>query len=584
MKLRAYPIDRLALALAATFAFAATGCESEEDLSTPDAGGAADARVADTAAGDVTVTGDGAAAADGVALTDGAAAGDGAPSPVDGATDGPANDAGADAPAAAELTCEVAIVGGGAGGLHTAFRLAPMLGEKVCLFEKETTLGGRIHDIPMNPNDPKSPVFGTGARRVMEGQKVLFDLAKELGITLEAAPGTADLINARGAFAFSKDALRDARYTSIMKDTDPDNDQETVLYNKLRTDPRRANATMYPDFRAYIQDVAGFEEYNFLRDMSRFRADFEYPLDTRGYLDYLDEEWDVCCEPSYPVGGMSSFIRGMEQKATAAGARVFKGEPVSRIEKAGAGYRLTTGKRVASAAKVVVAVPPVALDFMSGDVVDRLKALPQLQAIIAVRVVTITQWWPSRWWAEIKNPAALEDANVWRGWTTDHCVNFIEIPLEPYGVAQNVTRSVYDDDIRCVQFWEEAAKKGTATVEAEVKRGLTFLFNNGGVSSPTMVMVPNPTRTHVQVWPAAWHWVRAGAPYTNKQIYDWAVEPLAGENVALVGEAYNPQRSGWSDGAYKSSINLLTAKYGMPAPTLKTLKAAKRSTRSQGGH
>ena len=33
--------------------------------------------------------------------------------------------------------CEVAIVGGGVGGLHTAFRLAPSLADGVCLFEKE---------------------------------------------------------------------------------------------------------------------------------------------------------------------------------------------------------------------------------------------------------------------------------------------------------------------------------------------------------------------------------------------------------------------------------------------------------------
>jgi hypothetical protein len=36
----------------------------------------------------------------------------------------------------------------------------------------------------------------------------------------------------------------------------------------------------------------------------------------------------------------------------------------------------------------------------------------------------------------------------------------------------------------------------------------------------------------------------------------------------LVGEAYNVQRSGWSDGAYKSSINLLNTKYGMSLPGL----------------
>jgi len=52
------------------------------------------------------------------------------------------------------------------------------------------------------------------------------------------------------------------------------------------------------------------------------------------------------------------------------------------------------------------------------------------------------------------------------------------------------------------------------------------------------------------------------------ELFEWATQPLKGEDVALVGEAYNVQRSGWSDGAYKSSINLLNKRYGMKLPGL----------------
>jgi phytoene dehydrogenase-like protein len=42
-------------------------------------------------------------------------------------------------------------VGGGVGGLHTAFRLGPQL-NKVCLFEKEDRLGGRVYDVSRDPD------------------------------------------------------------------------------------------------------------------------------------------------------------------------------------------------------------------------------------------------------------------------------------------------------------------------------------------------------------------------------------------------------------------------------------------------
>lgn len=57
---------------------------------------------------------------------------------------------------------------------------------------------------------------------------------------------------------------------------------------------------------------------------------------------------------------------------------------------------------------------------------------------------------------------------------------------------------------------------------------------------------------------------------TNAELATWATEPLAGEEVGLVGEAYNVNRSGWSDAAYKSSIRLLNTKYGQSLPGLGT--------------
>ncbi len=458
------------------------------------------------------------------------------------------------------LECEVAIIGGGVGGLHTAFRLAPELGEGVCLFEKERALGGRILDVALDETDPESPRVGVGARRVMEGQTVLLDLADELGLTLETPNLTADLVNARGGYAFSKEDL-----VGLYDLTpDPSGDTETALYDAIRFSDERANASSYADFETYVKAVVGDEGYNFLRDMSRFRADFEVPLDVAGYLDYLDEEWDVCCTPSYPKGGMSTFVLGMQAAAEEDGAQIFVSEAVTRIERGDdAPYLIETEKQHVHANKVVIAVPPIALDYIEGDIVEEIRAQQAYKDIVGVKVVSITQWWETPWYAEIVNPDLDADNNVWRAWTTEHCVNFIEIPQEPYAAAANVTRSVYNDNAECSTYWEGLVAEGDAAVEAAVKDGLEHLFNGNGVSSPETVTVPDPLKTAVQVWPAGWYWLGAGASVTNAELFAWAVEPLPGEEVGLVGEAYNVQRSGWSDGAYKSSINLLNTKYGM---------------------
>lgn len=463
------------------------------------------------------------------------------------------------------LACEVAIIGGGAGGLHTAFRLSPDLGDGVCLFEKEAALGGRIHDVSQG-GDAAAPKVGTGARRVMEGQQVLFDLAEELGLTLEAPTLQADLIAARGGFAFSKEDLLPL-YPTITPDAS--GDTETAMYDQLRFGPERANAGTYDDFPAYVRAVVGDEGYAFLRDMTRFRADFTYPLDANSYLDWLDEEWDVCCTGSYPVGGMSAFIRGMQAAVEADGGQIFTSEPVQRIDRGEDGYTLVTSGRTLTATKVVIAVPPQALAYIDGDVADDIRAQAIYDDIVGVKVVTITQWWPESWWTQVVNPDGGEDNRIWRAWTTEHCLNHIEIPLEPYLADAHVTRSVYNDDATCTEYWEDLlATGGMDAVIADVQLGLEHLFDGNGVTEPAELTLPTPLETHVQFWPDAWHWLGAGTAASNADLVSWAVEPLPGEQVALVGEAYNVQRSGWSDAAYKSSIHLLNERYGMSLPGL----------------
>jgi hypothetical protein len=446
-----------------------------------------------------------------------------------------------------QVSCDVAIVGGGAAGLHTAFRLGPQLHGNVCLFEKESQLGGRIRDIA---KDPGGPVYGTGALRVMETQDVVFALAAELGITLQAVPYQDDRINARGMFAGDSDTLRALAYPLSAGG-------EGALYDSLMSNPNRAtDVTKYPDYRSYVRNVVGVESYQFLTDVFRFRGDFTYPLSAKGYLEFLDEDWNVCCTPSYPVGGMSEFIRRMEQKAVTDGVRIFKSQPALEISGGRARaskYVITTPDYVATANRLVIAVDAAALQYIGGNVVEAILSQPQYKDLVPVKVAVVTQWWPDAWWE-----GAVPGKNIRRAWTTEQCLNFIEIPTDNYSQAQKVTRSVYDDDLQCVNFWEITAKRGIPAVEAEIKRGLQYLFPGA--------TIPSPLKTDVQIWPAAWYFLKAGSPYSNDDIGVWALTPIANESIVLVGESYNPQRATWSDGAYKSSINALNSFYGFSLP------------------
>ncbi len=300
--------------------------------------------------------------------------------------------------------------------------------------------------------------------------------------------------------------------------------------------------------------------------MFRFRADFEATLDARGYMDYFDEEWDVCCTPYYPEGGMSQFVIKMAADAVTNGAKVYLKQPVLSIASASGQYTLTTPDYQITADKVVIAAPKNGLNKITGNIAETIKNQTQYQDLVDIPVITIAQRWPNAWWENIGFP----NKDIHRVWTTEHCFNFMEIPVANYAAQQLVTRTVYTDQQECVTFWQRAAQLGTDVVEAEIHRGLQAVLPKA--------TIPEPLNTVVHYWPAAWYWLKGGSQFTNAQIASWAIAPIPGEKVSLVGESYNPQRSGWSDGAYKSSINTLNANYGFSitipeTPDLSTVKA-----------
>ena len=460
------------------------------------------------------------------------------------------------------IDCEIAIVGGGVAGVYTAYRLAPSHGSRLCLFEKEEELGGRLRDESLG-DDANGVRIGTGARRVSESHSLVLALAQELGLEFEVPESRSELIHTRGRYGYSPTEFLSA-FPGLRGsfDDDPDTDRQAELDELVLA--KRASAEKYPDFRTYLRQTAGYVEFEFFRSMVRFQADFEYPLSTANYLEMWDYDMDNCCIDSYVVGGMSMFIRKMEDALRRQGVRIYKSEPVLEFESnMEAGYRLRTPARTVTAKKLVIAAPPTGVDRMGGELAEQIRRRAEYKALLPIPIVVINQWWPKAWWLDVRRPGSNEDtALTWRAWTSEHCVAHVEIPQEPYAASAMTTRSVYADHPMCVFFWQSLlASGGISAVEEEVVRGLQMLFRNDVSDPDSKVVIPKPIKTSMHSWEGGWYYIRAGTTLSNVEIARWSIEPLPGrKDLMLVGEAYWPNRPGWVDGALRSVNALLDAR------------------------
>jgi hypothetical protein len=549
------------------------------------------------------------------------------------------------------VSCKIAIVGGGIAGMHTLYKLTlpkaqgggGQQKDDVCLFEANNYFGGRVKDIPAPgkeaANAPVPQGFGLGALRIMDGPAVMFKLAEELGIKGEAVDYGPNRVFARGKKSehWTDSFLRIPQlYATSVPDSQFPDDQnfypvDTKSYPNKATawtcggqgGPGRG-AYYYPGcyLDAYTHAIlnpkylSGLttldnktwlmsnnflkpEGFQYLTDSFRFRGDFQYNVDAKSYKDFLTEDWDACCTPTYPVGGMSSFILAMYESAKKYTDNIFPSRPVSKITKNDRTGTFTISfplelnlADVSGIDSVIIAVPPSGLNKIVGAVSTDIKANARYNALVAVPVVSVNNWWNDingqPWWkytaSEAKDLAGNPLSGVYglpldRAWSTPNGIpkqvmtfNFIEMPHSPFQISQKATRSVYNDDKNTIDSWVKAwgtgGVQGEKAVNSKIVAELNLVFPELAKNMGRQLSAADISKTAFIKWPDAWYWLKAPVPVvdgkllTNGDVAVWAVKPLGNAKVSLASDAYNPSRTTWTEGAVKSSINSLNYNYG----------------------
>jgi hypothetical protein len=556
--------------------------------------------------------------------------------------------------------CDVAIIGGGPGGVHTAYKLTTqhLTQGSVCLFEMSNNLGGRVGD-NFNVGFSGTPFVNNGVSVEKSGQtgtggyRMYFNhYAYKLGQELAALgrPGQLTFLrqvpfsrllavqnpNFTEGTYFTYDNFGIAKHFAPLYNSPINNDD---IWNVLLCGPQVPVENNFPQYRkmscpstasicipesedlgnmstrGYLEWVAknvisaahGPQVAQYLVDTWRFRGDFDSPNDAVGYLEFTATDYTGGAT-IYPIPSFQPYFDIMQSQIKANRGSIFLSEKVlsvNRVNKKGTTtYELTTDKgNTVTANRVVIATNHAALDpkkgGMTGDVINAIVGQAEYKHVQTINAVTVTHQFGdgenpvTGWWrGDITYPGPnllgpqLTSSNPLRRSTNNVLIagenlpgcesqscdfstrfffnNTNELPLTVYHDFINISRSVYNDKDDAVNNWIDLYKAGgNDAVNRQILKSLRVMYPKvftGDTSTEPPILATQFTQ-HTP----AWYLLKKGAlgqAITNDSLFEWSLSPLPGEPVHLVGDTWSNDLSGWSEGAYKGSIQVLNRYFG----------------------
>ncbi|XP_068726208.1 uncharacterized protein [Montipora capricornis] len=423
-----------------------------------------------------------------------------------------------------DIECGVAFVGGGAAGLLLALTLLKKnLETNVCVFEKESHLGGKIFDYRF----PEAQNITVGL-----GQLVLFghncdvecSLFDELEVIYEHYERSIALVEVRGVFGDDFDALKPKASPMFSK------------YSVKQTAEivTKANSSNFPTAGDFLSHFLSPERAKFLEYVYGFNGINMQQINPESFKAYLQETlWDEKQrnEDSRPARGLSEAIVKLKKEVQTLRGKIYLSETVTSVNKDGSKFVLQTSTRKVKTNKTVLTVGPSALKRITGDIIKNITDHKIFESIVTVPAFIGAAVYPSAWWEDyiaVEKNNSLKPLEMFV--SNSNCLG-ITMPYRgpgPNGVA--VLQTVANKG-GCSDYWGNMLKKSKDNVDKEIKRALEYKFQRN--------ITVEPLNTTYKYWEDGfWYFQKPGAEFTRAEVRGWAKRPLRGNDVFLVGKAF----------------------------------------------
>jgi hypothetical protein len=510
-------------------------------------------------------------------------------------------------PVMATIDCEVLVIGAGVGGLTAGYRLAPLLGSRLCIVDERPEVGGKVRSVFYAAGSTSArPVWTpTHAEQLRGGDSILRCIGQEVGM-VTVKRGRAGL--------YLETIMRGVNVTSY------------ACYGNVSTPPASATCkwgepyefflapnggspatastyalpaglcgnkdwTVCSYFDQIMTGITASTNAGTIRAGETFR-DYVTRLYNADTFDYFNEiygnyfqeasaKWSVeylNYDNAYAYGHMTvthggpqeGLLKRMARLIEGNGTRIVRSRRIETLNRATGsdasdGYRYVAVAPAANvryrANRTLLAFPAGHLASMSGDLVDTLRASPYITNTGAVKACAWNAFFPSKWWhtdrlqcnydwcAFTRNFTLTDRGLDYLGWNFvdptpgPDSLGFVQYMPTPERQQGNLLRFIVEED-DCSFLDTLYASGGLDAVSGEYMRRVRARFG------PT---VPAPTFAVYNSEPFAFAKLLAAATYGQKELTAWASAPLAGEAVAFASESFYPSDSGWQEGAARSA-------------------------------
>ncbi|XP_078354103.1 uncharacterized protein LOC144638735 [Oculina patagonica] len=449
------------------------------------------------------------------------------------------------------LECGVVIVGGGTGGLLTAYALLQSKKETnetgVCVFEREDHLGGKIFDF--NFTQAPDLLVGLGEWNIYGYNDNEQDLVRHLSIQTDPWVTKTHRVKARCVYADSCDYLKPKAFPTLLNRAPMNNNTLERIAEFIFDDAR--NYSQFSTAGTFLSYELSPEGAKLMEDTYGFQGDNDYmqAINPLSYREYLEKKILVISESQddrRPKKGMSELITHLAQEVQSRGGKIYLKETVNSIERRGDKFVLRTTNFTVNANQTVITAGPKAVKKITGDVIRGITDHEIFKSIVSVPAFSGAAVYERAWW---NDSTAVQKNNTLKPLdkfiSSSNCLG-ITMPYEGLGPNGEAALHTIANNGGCSDKWGKILQVSANEVDKELKRALKYKFQRDDV--------PDPLETKYKYWEEGfWFLQKPGASFNLTVIQQWAKRPLTGQDVFLVDRAYY-SFGGWLDDTIRASL------------------------------